>query len=111
MSLSELSHLLGHCERMLRENSTIVTELPVTQQELGVLSSTLSYWQAGAAVSVFKMLLTLQQFSDLHDVMDIAAVRDVRLMQQVCAPGVLDTNFFVRQVWSVQGMEPRPSRA
>ena len=104
MSLSELRHRLGPCERMTRENGTSVTESPVTQLASGVLSSTVSYWLAGAAVPVFKMLLTLQQVGDSRDVMDVAAVRDVQLLQPVCAPGVLDSNFFVGQVWSIQGM-------
>jgi hypothetical protein len=104
MSLSELHLRLGPCERMTRENGTSVTESPDTQLASGVLSSTVSYWLAGAAVPVFKMLLTLQQIGDSRDVMDVAAVRDVRLLQPVCAPGVLNSNFFVGQVWSIQGM-------
>jgi len=104
LSRTELDHRLGGCDRMSFDNSSTPTDSPEMRLQLNISSSTLSYWQAGATVSVVKVLFALQQLGDERDVMDVAAVRDVRLMEPVCAPVLLESRYFVGQVWSVAGM-------
>jgi len=104
LSLAELDQRLGDCDRLSHENGTIITASPETRLQLNLSSSTLSYWQAGATVSVVKVLFALQQLSDERDVMDVAAVRDVHLMGPVCDSVLLESRYFVGQVWSVAGM-------
>ena len=92
------------CERVALDRSVVVATDAVTHLLADVVTTTVSYWHAGAAVPLFKAFFTLQQANDVHNVMDVAALRNTSLLVPLCAPNVNVVEQFVGQVWTASGL-------
>ena len=107
LSAAEVQAQLAECGRVsLGHHAPLAGDAGAAdvQLEANATLSLLSWWEAGAALPVFKALFTLQQADDEEDVMDVAAVRDTQFLQPLCAPAVHAAEYFVGEVWTAAGL-------
>jgi hypothetical protein len=104
LSESEVASQLADCSRVSLGNYTLLAPDAVTQLHRNETSEELSWWEAGAELSVLKALFTLQQQDDAEDVMDVAAVRDIGLLQPLCAPAEHIAEYHTGEVWIASGL-------
>jgi len=104
MTADEVATQVQECGRVSVHSDVVLATQAVTTLMADVVSRTVSYWHAGAAVPLFKAIFTLQQASDERDVMDVAAVRNTSLLVPLCAPNVNTAEHFAGQVWIASGL-------
>jgi len=104
MTADEVATQVQECGRVSMDSDVVLTTQAVTTLLADVVSRTVSYWHAGAAVPLFKATFTLQQASDERDVMDVAAVRNTSLLMPLCALNVNTAEHFAGQVWIASGL-------
>jgi len=92
------------CERFSQANVMRLLPGAVTHIVPETNSSTVSYWQAGAHVDTVKVIFHLVMLGQAHNVMDVAAVRDVRHLVPTCVLPVLATSYCTGLVWSAAGL-------
>jgi len=92
------------CERFSQASATLLRPGDATHVVPETNSSAVSYWQAGAHVDTVKVIFHLAMLGQEHNVMDVAAVRDVRHFVLMCVPPELPATFDAGLVWSAAGL-------
>jgi hypothetical protein len=92
------------CERRSQSNATRLLPGAVATVLGETASSTQSYWQAGAHVDTVRVIFHLAMLGQTYNVMDVAAVRDVRHLTPMCVPPVQAKGYAAGLVWSAAGL-------
>ena len=103
LGMTQLAHV-EDCERFSLSNATRAVPGSLSLVSPAANTSTVSYWLSGANVSTVKIVFHLAMLDEPLNIMDVAAVRDVRHLVPVCAPGTHRLRYDAGRVWAAAGL-------